>query len=75
MVVMSGEEGLLDPVGKVPGAAEHPPMDRTTFTTHNCLAPNVLWSKSTTSLITLTVTASFIIANVFTSCLLLSSHY
>ena len=74
MVVTSGGEGLLEPVDKVPGAAEHPTMDRTTSATQNCLAPNVLWSKST-SLITLTVTAPCITANVFTSCLLLSSHY
>ena len=40
MVVMSGGEGLLEPVGKVPGAAEHATMDRITSTTH-CVGPNV----------------------------------
>lgn len=38
MVVMSGGEGLLEPVGKVPGAAEHATMDRTTSTTQTVWA-------------------------------------
>ena len=82
MVVMSGGEGLLEPVGKVPGAAEHATMDRITSTTH-CVGPNVSCAKaeehlpgpSQQCLIILTVTEPFSIANIFSSYLLLSSHY
>ena len=38
MVVMSGGKGLLEPVGKVPGAAEHATMDRITSTTQTVWA-------------------------------------
>ena len=56
MVVTSGGEGLLEPVDKVPGAAEHPTMDRTTETLwspyHSGGAPQIgrSWGRVVSSL-------------------------